>query len=112
MIRSKNTNLANYLKTYELSEVVADRYKDLLDFEVENKMPQRKLVDLGQIISRVLSAQMVVNLGSSGFRSDLIEDTLTTLRHDIITLLSSYKYDTKVSPTVEYQSESWWMDYC
>jgi len=112
MIRSKQTNLAAYLKTYELSELVADRYKDLLDFEVVNKMPQRKLVDLGQIISRVLSAQMVVNLGSNGFRSDLIENTLNTLRHDIITLLSSYNYDTSVSPIVEYQGESWWMDHC
>ena len=112
MIRGKQTNLAEYLKTYELSEKVADRYKDILNFDVENKMPQRKLVDLGQIISRVLSAQMVVSLGESGFRPDLIEDTLTTLKHDITMLLSSYKYNTAVSPTIEYQAESWWMDYC
>lgn len=112
MIRSKQTNLTAYLKTYELSEKVADRYKDILNFDIQNKMPQRKLVDLGQIISRVLSAQMVVNLGDSGFRSDLIHDTLVTLRHDITTLLSSYNYNTSVTPTVEYQSESWWMDYC
>ena len=46
MIRGKQTNLAEYLKTYELSEKVADRYKDMLNFDVENKMPQRKLVDL------------------------------------------------------------------
>jgi alkylation response protein AidB-like acyl-CoA dehydrogenase len=112
MVRGKNTNLVAYLKEFELTKVVADRYKDLLNFDVENKMPQRKLVDLGQIISRVLSAQMVVNLGDSGFRSDLVQDALSTIRHDITMLVSSYNYNNKVKPVVEYQESSSWLDFC
>ena len=72
MIRSKTTNVAEFLKSYDLTEKVADRFSSFLDFTHDGKIIQRKFIDLGKIIARVVCANHVVELGIKGFRSDLI----------------------------------------
>lgn len=112
MTRSKQYNLNDYLKTYELTQKVADRYKKLLSFNIESRMPQRKLVDLGQVISRVITAQMVVDFGASGSREDLVNDCLAILYQEISGLVSTYHTESKVTPVVEYLEGSEWLDFC
>ena len=75
-------------------------------------MPQRKIVDLGKIISKVVAANHVAQIGASGFRSDLINDSLETIKHEIATSVSSFKYQTNVSPTEEYTDQSSWLSFC
>jgi len=112
MARQKNMNLLDFFKNHDLTKNVADHFKNLVNFTLDAKMPQRKIVDLGKIISKVVAANHVAQIGASGFRSDLINDSLETIKHEIATSVSSFKYQTNVSPTEEYTDQSSWLSFC
>ncbi|MBU1013992.1 MAG: acyl-CoA/acyl-ACP dehydrogenase [Bacteroidetes bacterium] len=112
MGRNKIANLSEFLKNYHLTENIADYFKSLLDFKVDINLQQRKIVDLGKIISRVISANHVAILGAKGFRSDLIGDSLESIKHEISMLVSSYKFKTTISPIEEYKDKSSWLAFC
>jgi hypothetical protein len=111
MARAKNMNLSGFLKSYELTEKAADYFKSVLNFTVDLNLPQRKIVDLGKIISRVVSANLVFDLGGKGFRPDLISSSLETLKHDISMLVSSFAFETKVAPIEDYKEGSSWLAF-
>ena len=111
MIRHKTMNLAAFLKDYKLTNNVADHFKSMLNFTVDLKMKQRKSVDLGKIISRVVSANLVEDLGIKGFRQDLIKNSIETMKHEISMLVSSYKFQTRVSPIEDYKDTSSWLSF-
>jgi len=112
MGRQKTMNLSEFFKNYNLTQNAADYFKSTLDFKIDINMPQRKHVDLGKIISRVVSANHVVELGAKGFRSDLIDDSLETIKHDISNLVSSFKFQIRISPIEEYKDDSSWLAFC
>ena len=112
MGRQKIMNLSEFLKNYNLTQNAADHFTSILNFKIDVNLPQRKLVDLGKIISRVIAANHVVDVGTKGFRSDLISDSLETIKHEISMLVSSYKFKINVTPIEEYQDNSFWLDYC
>lgn len=110
MLRTKTMNLYNFLKTYNLTKDVAHLYNSLLNFNVDINLQQRKFVDLGKIISRVVSTGFLYNLGSKGFRSDLIHIATESIKHEIAMLVSSYKFELTVVPIEEYHSNSTWLN--
>ncbi len=111
MTRRKIMKLSDFLKDYNLTQNAAEYFKDILNFKVDFNLPQRKIVDLGKIISRVVSANHVVDLGAKGFRSDLINDSLETIKHEISMLTSSYKFKTNIAPREEYKDGSSWLAF-
>lgn len=112
MIRQKTWNLATFLNNYELTKNAADYFKTTLNFTIDLKIPQRKLVDLGKILSRVVSANLVVNLGAKGFRHELISGSLETIKHEISMLVSSYKFQSIVIPIENYRESGRWLELC
>ncbi|MCF8226129.1 MAG: acyl-CoA/acyl-ACP dehydrogenase [Bacteroidales bacterium] len=110
MIRKKTMNLYNFLKTYDLTRDVAHLYNTLLNFTVDLNLQQRKHVDLGKIISRVVSTGFLYNLGNKGFRSDLIHNATESIKHEIAMLVSSYKFELAAVPIEDYHSDSTWLD--
>jgi len=112
MTRQKTENLFSFLKNYDLTKNVADHYKSLLNFNVNINIPQRKIIDLGKIISRVISANLVKELGISGFRQDLVENSIELIKHEISTLVNSYKFQTEVKPIEDYNDSSSWLNFC
>lgn len=112
MGRLKEMNLSKFIRNYDLTKIAADHFKSILDFKIDLNLPQRKMVDLGRILSRVISASHVVDLGTNGFRSDLINESVETIKHEISTFVSSYKFQTTVSPIEDYKDNSLWLDYC
>ena len=112
MIRQKSMNLAEFLMNYKLTENVTDQFKSTLNFRVDINIPQRKSVDLGKIIARVISANLVADMGIKGYRQDLIEACIETIKHEIVMLVSSFKFQTKVSPIEEYKNSSDWLALC
>lgn len=112
MNQHKMMNLSGFLKNYHLTEKVSDYFKSALDFTVDLNWPQRKIVDLGKIISKVISANQVEELGAKGFRADLIVDSIATLKHDVSTLVGSLKSHTNASPIEEYKNNSNWLEFC
>jgi hypothetical protein len=111
MKKMKVSNLYEYLKDYELSKFSADILKNKLDFSVDYKIAQRKLVELGQIVGRVISMNMVINMGEKGFRSDLIKNSIDNLNIEIDQLLSAFKTDLNTDIIMDYKDESSWQTY-
>ena len=108
----KKANLSDFLKQYDLTESVAGYFKTLTNFIPDIKMPQRKQVSLGKILSRIIAANHVVKLGERGFRNDLITGSLETIKHEVTTLVSSFSFKSSVVPVEEYRANGSWLEYC
>jgi alkylation response protein AidB-like acyl-CoA dehydrogenase len=111
MRRIKEKNLYQYLKDYELTARVADRFKDSLDFEVDLQMPQRKLVELGRMLGRIVTMELTVELGDRGFRSDLVSNCLTVLQQDAESILCTYQSSRPGAVVEDYVEGSAWLDF-
>jgi len=112
MGKLKKMNLAEFLKDYSLTKNAAEYFKPLTDFKVEVRMPQRKQVALGKIISRIVAAEYVADMGTQGFRKDLLSHSFEAIKHEISILVSSFRYSNTVVPVTEYQQNSSWLDFC
>ena len=92
MRRAKETNLFQFLQSYSLTERAAEYFRDVLNFEVNLQLPQRKLVELGRVLGRIISMELVIRLGDLGFRGDLISGCLLMQRQEIAGLLQSHAF--------------------
>ncbi|MFC2089559.1 acyl-CoA dehydrogenase family protein, partial [Bacteroidota bacterium] len=111
MTRIKTANLSSFLLKYELTKNVASHFKTLLNFSVDAKSPQRKMIDLGKIISRVISVNNLQEMGNKGFRPDLIRSGIETIKHEIAMLVTSYHFQIKVNPIEEYKDGGNWLSF-
>ncbi len=111
MRKGKENNLYNFLKNYSLTENAAEYFKDNLDFEIDYKLPQRKLVQLGQAIGRMVSMNMTMKLGETGFNSDMVANSLKVIREEIQQCISSYTYNESPMMIEEYGDDSSWLRY-
>ncbi|MCE1198882.1 MAG: acyl-CoA dehydrogenase family protein [Marinilabiliales bacterium] len=101
-------NLKDYLKQHHLTTKSSDRIGRLFDFDLKSELTQRKLVDLGKVISRIVSMEMVIDLGENGFRKDLIDNCLDHLTNDIMTLLGVFHLPAQVAVVEDYKDNSQW----
>ena len=54
-------------------------------------MPQRKLVDLGKAISRIVTMEMTIELGERGYSAELVQNMLAETRAEVRSLLETYR---------------------
>ena len=108
MKQAKESNLYKFLINNDLSKKATGYLKDLLDFNLNMELPQRKMVELGQAFSRIISMEMVLDLGEKGFRSDLIENSISSLKKDISALMGHFIYSDQASLIEDYQDDSVW----
>ena len=111
MRKSKESNLYNFLKSYSLTENAAEYFKDVLDFEVDYKLPQRKLVQLGQALGRIVSMEMTLKLGDTGFNSMMISNSLKVLKAEITSLVSTYSSNEEPDVLDQYGDDSSWLNF-
>jgi alkylation response protein AidB-like acyl-CoA dehydrogenase len=97
MRKMSSFNLYDYLSEHSLTAHASEYVKDALDFKVEPQMAQRKLVDLGKAISRLISLNFTIQLGQKGFNSRMIDNTIQYLKSDIEQWMRSYQKAPKVS---------------
>ena len=109
MRRLKKKNLHDFLSEYELTSRASDYFEGTLDFKVDRHMPQRKLVDLGRLISRIVSMELAIELGDRGFRGDLVSNCVDVLRQDVEQLVASYHSAQNAEPVEDYEEDSSWL---
>lgn len=109
MKTAKEDSFYHFLKSYAAR--AADRVKELVKFDLNIGYSQRKLVELGQIISRIVSMDLVLYLEEKGFRKDLTENALVSLKQDIYTLLNTFRFENKTKVIVDYNEDSNWYDF-
>jgi hypothetical protein len=111
MRKSKETNLYKFLKDYSLTENSAEHFKDKLNFEVDFKMAQRKLVQLGRALGRMVSMEMTIKLGESGFNSDMISNSIKVVKSEIDSLFSTYSFAESAAIIEDYDDSSSWLKF-
>ena len=109
---AKQNNLYSFLKDYELTRRASNRLKPLLQFEIAAAMAQRKLVELGQVISRIIAMELVIKLGERGFDPQLIAASLATLEQEVTGLLSSCACDYQAGLIDPDQGHPSWRGFC
>ncbi|HEY3389868.1 MAG TPA: acyl-CoA dehydrogenase, partial [Prolixibacteraceae bacterium] len=109
MKTAKEKSVYQFLKGFTTR--AADRIKDIVSFDIDAPLVQRKLVEFGQVISRIVSMDLVLYLEESGFRKDLIDNTVIVLKQEISSLLNTFQFANNTQVVVEYEEDSFWLDY-
>lgn len=111
MKRFKENNLFSFLKINPLTTRSTDQLKELFNFNLNMELPQRKLVELGQVIGRVVSMDMVHRLSDEGFRKDLIRGGINMLHEEIQQLMSTFRLQPKDMVVEDYHENSSWLRF-
>ena len=111
MRMKKVGNLFEYLREHPLTSRAADFFNKELDFSVEAISLQRKMVDLGRVLGRVVCAGYAINLADKGFNKQLVENSITHLQQEIRSLVSSISYENLAYALPHYQEDSAWWKY-
>ena len=111
MKHSKEFNLYQFLKNYHLTSQAVEQFNDMFNFEINLHMPQRKLVEMGSVISRLVAVDYVIKLGEKGFRTDMISNAITMLKQEISSQLTAYSFNNTVKVVSDYEENSSWLKF-
>ena len=111
MRRAKERNLKAFLRTYAPTKRAVDRFGDALSFSVDQSLPQRKVVDLGRILGRIVTMEFIIEMGDRGFRSDLISNALRVFETRVSGMLCAFQDETTPDVVPDYVDGSAWLDY-
>lgn len=111
MKKKKQLNLFGYLKEFDLTSKASDYFKKDLSFEISTNLSQRKLVDLGRILSRIVCIGHVLDLQEKGFRKDLVDNSIKLVKQEISALFASFHFDNTADLVEDYQENSSWLDF-
>lgn len=110
MLRAKLNNLFTFLSTHDLTARAAVPLKTILDFDLKQQLSQRKLTELGKIISRIVATDLVISLSDSGFQQNLIQNAMVNLRQEITALVNGYKQENATTYIEGYEEQKSWFD--
>ena len=111
MKRAKENNLYLFLKEFDLSSKASEYIKELTNFNLDFQMQQRKLVEMGKVLGRVISLNQVIDMANKGFRKDLIEGGITMLQQDISKLIATFSFNNNKEVIEDYQENSSWLNF-
>ncbi len=107
MRRVKETHLGRFLAAEPLTARASTMLGDVLAFDLDWKMPQRKLVDLGRAISRLVTMEMTIEMGERGFAADLVANALDETRSEIRTLVEGFRTSRIISLVEDVTAPDW-----
>lgn len=110
MKRTKLNNLYEFLSDYKYTQHASDHLKETLNFEIQMQMTQDKLVELGRVLSRLISLEFTIRLGEKGFNRELVSNTIETLKGDVIRMMSSFNYPNDAVVIENYEESSDWYE--
>lgn len=111
MKKQKQPELYSFLRQLDLTAKIAGYFKQEVSFSLDEQLPQRKLVDLGKIIARIICAGYVIDLGEKGFRKELVDNCITMIRQEVSALVSSLRFQNTTVATNDYLVDSLWLDF-
>lgn len=111
MKKTKEKNLYRFLTQFALTGNAADYVREHLNFEVNFQMAQRKLVQMGRAISRVVSLEMTIRLGESGFNSEMVSNSIKSLQNEVRSLVATFNSEHHTDVLEEYSDDSSWLNF-
>jgi alkylation response protein AidB-like acyl-CoA dehydrogenase len=107
----KETHVFTFLKEHIMTSRAVLYLKDLLSFEIDLQMSQRKYVEFGKTVSRIAALDLVLQLGENGFRKELVENASSILQQEITQLMAVFNFAQKAVVVENYESGSVWSDH-
>lgn len=111
MRRKKEFNIYNFFEKYPLADKAASFFKNEINFNLSLGLNQRKLVDLGRMLSRIIASNYVLDLGKKGFRQDLVKQCLENMKVEISSFVGSFHANNKTIPIEDYKENSQWFGF-
>ena len=109
---AREKNLFRYLNSFDLTHRASGMLIKMLDFELNPSLTQRKLVELGHVVSRIVAMDLVMKLGERGFSKELINNTLVILQQEIAKFLTTCTFDNRTELIEADRDHPSWRDYC
>ncbi len=111
MRKMKENNLYQYLKQDDSTTRAADYFRDVLSFDVDWALPQRKLVELGKALGRIMSMEMTIEMGERGYQADLIANALESFRTEVNGIMETYRTGGLTAVIEDYRDSSGWLQF-
>lgn len=111
MRRFKNNNLKEFLSEFHLTSRSSEYFKEHFNFDVDPKMPQRKLVDLGKALGRMISMEFTLNLQDQGFNKKLVQNAVKTLEDEISAIMDTFSHGGDADVIEDYEIDSSWFKF-
>ncbi|MCD0487880.1 acyl-CoA dehydrogenase [Pedobacter sp. MC2016-14] len=111
MKKEKQSHLYEFLKLFKPTARASAHFQNDLSFTISTEIPQRKLVDLGKALARVVCAGYVLELEDKGFRKDLAEHSILSLKQEVATLICAFQFDNTITTVKDYLDGSAWFDF-
>ncbi|WDF48568.1 acyl-CoA/acyl-ACP dehydrogenase [Chryseobacterium sp. KACC 21268] len=111
MKKKKTDNLGDYLAINELTANASKLYTKEFDFTIGSPISQRKMIDLGKIIARVVTVNDLLELNNEGFSQQLTDNSIEMVRQEIVMLLASLQHHKDISALCEIGDNSDWMKF-
>jgi alkylation response protein AidB-like acyl-CoA dehydrogenase len=111
MKKQKQLHLFDFLKDFKLMSEACHYFKKDLNFIINTTLSQRKMVDLGKIFGRIIAVGYVLDLQSKGYRKDLVDNCIATVRQEVSALFASFRFDHTVTVVEDYNDNSAWLNF-
>lgn len=111
MKKKKTDNLGEYLSINEITKEAAKLYAKELNVTTNGPLSQRKMIDLGKIISRVVTVNDLIELNEAGFNQELTDNSIEIVRQEIVTLFASFQHHKAISALDDISDKSDWMTF-
>lgn len=111
MKKLKQDNLFEFLKDFPPTTLACVYFKKELSIQIQCTLSQRKQVELGRILARIICMGYVIDLAEDGFRKELSENAIIMLRQEISALFCSFRSENSVKAVEEYADNSSWINF-
>ena len=111
MKKKKMDHLANYLTQNAITKNAAKLFSEELNFTLESTLSQRKLIDLGKIVARVITVNDLLDLNNSGFNQELTDNSIAMVKQEIVSLLASMHHHKNIRAKENIDHQSDWMEF-
>lgn len=111
MKKQKESHLFNFLKGFNLTSEASAFFQNEISFNLNTALSQRKMVDLGRILGRIVCVGYVLELQNKGFRKDLVDNCISTVKQEVSGLIASFQFESITGVIEDYKENSLWLDF-
>jgi hypothetical protein len=103
-------SLSALLSLHDLTRPAARRFAELLGFALSGDQTQRRSVDIGRILARVVATGLLEKLGAAGYEPALVAGAIEVLRSEVAGIAALVAGDKGVRLVEEYPASPPWQD--
>ena len=111
MRRADHRSLHAFLPTYGPTSRAADVVRSITEFELASDLPQRRVVDLGRALGRIVIMELVIELGERGYAREQVDYCLEDLRVEVAGILGPLRERAVADMTVDGDGAAPWYTY-